>query len=307
MKEVYRKQINLLLDVVEIALSDKRVALKGGTAINLFHRDFPRYSVDIDLCYLMIEDRELTFKNLHDILRTIKTRIEKDLKYKVVSSNDLDGKKEAKLVVSSSDAEIKIEPNFTLRGGLFEPEIFSLSPRAVKELKREISVQCLSVSDTYGGKICAALDRQHPRDLYDVKYLFDNEGITEDIKDSFIYYLLSHNRPIDELLNPNFKDISGPFAKEFLEMALEDVSLQDLIQSREKLVKEIRSALTYRDKTFLLSFIENKPDWTLSRDAKIKDFPSVKWKLLNQKKMSDEKTRKYRLNLENIFSSDHST
>jgi hypothetical protein len=138
--------------------------------------------------------------------------------------------------------------------------------------------------DTYGGKICAALDRQHPRDLYDVKYLFDNEGITEDIKDSFIYDLPSHNRPIDELLNPNFKDISGPFAKEFIEMALAEVSLQDLIQSREKLVKEVRSGLTDRDKKFLLSFIENRPDWTLARDAKIKDFPSVKWKLFNQKK-----------------------
>ncbi len=301
MKEGYRKQVDLLLDVIEIALADKRVALKGGTAINLFLRDFPRYSVDIDLCYLPIEERTLTFKHLQDILLTIKARVEKDLKYKVAASNTLDGKKEVKLVVSSKDVEIKIEPNFTLRGGLFEPEVRSLSPRAVKELKREISVQCLSMADTYGGKICAALDRQHPRDLYDVKYLFENEGITEKVKDSFIYYLISHNRPLDELLNPKFKDITDPFAKEFVEMAMEEVSVQDLLQSRERLVKEIRSALNDRDKKFLLGFVVNKPNWTLVRDAKIKDYPSVKWKLFNQEKMSETKRTIYLNNVETLF------
>jgi predicted nucleotidyltransferase component of viral defense system len=293
LKEGYRKQVNLLLDVIEISLADKRVALKGGTAINLFHRDFPRYSVDIDLCYLPIEDRTLTFKHLHDILITIKTKIEKNLKYKVSASNKLDGKKETKLVISNTDVEIKIEPNFTLRGGLFESEVRSLSPQAVKKLKREISVQCLSMADTYGGKICAALDRQHPRDLYDVKYLFENEGITEDLKDSFIYYLISHNRPIDELLNPKFKDIKEPFEREFVEMAIEEVSIQDLLQSRERLVKEIRSALNERDRKFLLGFVENKPDWALVRDEKIKDYPSVKWKMMNQGKMGKKKVEEY--------------
>ena len=301
MKEGYRKQVGLLLDVIEIALADRRVALKGGTAINLFYRDFPRYSVDIDLCYLPIENRTLTFKHLHDILLTIKARIEKNLKYKVAASNTLDEKKEAKLVVSSADAEIKIEPNFTLRGGLFDPEVRSLSSRAQKELKREVSIQCLSIADTYGGKICAALDRQHPRDLYDVKYLFENEGITEEVKDSFIYYLISHNRPIDELLDPNFKDITGPFAKEFVEMAKEEVSIQELLQCRVRLVKEIRSALTDRDKKFLLGFVRNKPDWTFVRDVKIKDYPSVKWKMMNQEKIGAKKLEEYIKKIERIF------
>lgn len=297
MKEGYRKQVDLLLDVIEIALADKRVALKGGTAINLFHRDFPRYSVDIDLCYLPIEDRTLTFKHLHEILLTIKARIEKDLKYKVAASNTLDGKKEAKLVVSNKDVEIKIEPNFILRGGLFESEVRSLSLRAVNELRREISVQCLSMPDTYGGKICAALDRQHPRDLYDVKYLFENEGITPEVKDSFIFYLISHNRPINELLNPNFKDIGREYREEFVEMAKNEVSLDELIANREKLVHQIKLSLSENDKNFLLSFVSNEPDWTLVRDSKIKDYPSVKWKMLNQEKMEKGKRAQYVRNL----------
>ncbi len=223
------------------------------------------------------------------------------MKYKVVASNALDGKRETKLVVSNKDAEIKIEPNFTLRGGLFEPKVRSLSPRAVKELKREISVQCLSMADTYGGKICAALDRQHPRDLYDVKYLFANEGITEEVKDSFLYYLISHNRPIDEILNPNFKDINEVYEREFLEMALEKVALEELLHSRERLVKDIRTILKDKDKTFLLGFANNSPDWSLVRDSKIKDYPSVKWKILNQEKMTNQKRAKYIAKLEEYF------
>jgi predicted nucleotidyltransferase component of viral defense system len=293
LKERYRKQVILLLDVIEIALVDKRVALKGGTAINLFHRDFPRYSVDIDLCYLPIEDRNQTFKSLHDILSKIKSRVEKDFNYKVVISDFLNGKKEVKIVVSHKDVEVKIEPNFTLRGGLFEPELRSLSAKAKIELKRDVSVQCLSMADTYGGKICAALDRQHPRDLYDVKFLFENEGITEDVKDSFIYYLISHNRPIDELLSPNFKDISKLFTNEFVEMTIEEVSIQELLECRKKLVKEIRLALTEKDKRFILGFAENRPDWSLVRNSKIEDYPSVRWKMMNQEKMITKKVTQY--------------
>jgi len=67
MKNTYKKQVDLLLDVLPFALVDDRFALKGGTAINLFHRDFPRLSVDIDLCYLPLEDRITTFKKIHTI------------------------------------------------------------------------------------------------------------------------------------------------------------------------------------------------------------------------------------------------
>lgn len=84
-------------------------------------------------------------------------------------------------------------------------------------------------------------------------------------------------------------------------MAMIEVSIQDLLQSREKLVKEIRSVLTDKDKKFLLGFVENKPDWTLAHDAKIKDYPSVKWKMFNQEKMSQAKRTTYLKNVEKLF------
>ncbi len=300
-KERYKKTVELLLEVLPHSLKDERVALKGGTAINLFHRNFPRFSVDIDLCYLPLEDRDTTYQNLHEILQELKMSLEKKLGLKVNASNTLDGKKEAKLVAIKNDIEIKIEPNFVLRSSLFPPVDIELASNAVKEFEKSVTARCLNKADTYGGKICAALDRQHPRDLYDVKYLLENEGITPEVKDSFIFYLISHNRPINELLNPNFKDISREYREEFVDMAKNEVSLEELLANREKLVHQIRSSLTENDKKFLVGFVSNEPNWTLVRDSKIQGYPSVKWKLFNQEKMSKAKKDTYLKNVKILF------
>jgi predicted nucleotidyltransferase component of viral defense system len=300
-KEKYKKTVELLLEVLPHSLKDERVALKGGTAINLFHRNFPRFSVDIDLCYLPLEDRETTFQNLHGILREMKGSLEKKLGLKVSASNPLDGRKESKLVAVKDGIEVLIEPNFILRSSLFLPVDIELAANAVKEFKKSVTARCLNVADTYGGKICAALDRQHPRDMYDVKYLLENEGITPEVKDSFIFFLISHNRPINELLNPNFKDISREYREEFVDMAKNEVSLEELLANREKLVHQIKSSLAENDKKFLLGFVANEPDWSLVRDSKIKDYPSVKWKLMNQEKMGKAKKGTYLKNVEMLF------
>ncbi|MFT6068086.1 MAG: hypothetical protein ACJAT2_002333 [Bacteriovoracaceae bacterium] len=168
-----------------------------------------------------------------------------------------------------------------------------LSLGAEKEFKKTVETHCLNLADTYGGKICAALDRQHPRDLYDAKFLFDNEGITTDVKDSFIFYLLSHNRPINELLNPNLKDISVEYTDEFLDMAQSNVSLDELLKTRKRLISDINDSLTGEDRKFIISFAENNPDWSLFRNEKIKDYPSIKWKLLNQRSMKEKKSSEY--------------
>ena len=300
-KERYKKTVELLLEVLPYSLKDERVALKGGTAINLFHRNFPRFSVDIDLCYLPLEDREKTYQNLHGILREMKDALERDLKLKVSASNTLDGKKEAKLVASKGEIEIKIEPNFVLRSSLFPVANIDLAANAVEEFKKSVTARCLNMADTYGGKICAALDRQHPRDLYDVKYLLENEGITTDVKDSFIFYLISHNRPINELLNPNFKDISREYREEFVDMAKNGVSLEELVANREKLVKTLRSSLTAEDKEFLIGFVSNTPNWELVRDKKIQMFPSVRWKMHNQSQMAEGKRDVYVEEVKKLF------
>lgn len=296
----FSKTVELLLEILPYAMKDKRVALKGGTAINFFHRDFPRLSVDIDLCYLPLEPREETFNNLHEILKQIKTDLENDLKLDVTTNHPLDGKKEAKLTARKDGIEVKIEPNYTLRSSLFNSVTIPLSPLAQEKFGVEVDILCLSLPDTFGGKICAALDRQHPRDLFDVKNLFDNEGITADVKDSFIFYLISHNRPINELLNPNFKDIENEYQNEFVSMAKVDIPLDELLEVRVRLVQGIKNSLTENDKKFLISFVSNKVDWSLVRDDKIKDFPSVKWKMFNQEKLELKDKVKHNEYIKNV-------
>ncbi len=300
-KEIYTKTVDLLLKILPLALKDDRFALKGGTAINLFHRNFPRMSVDIDLCYLPLENRETTFKNMHSILKQIKEDLENNLGLNVSAGHNLDGKKETKLVASQDGIEVKIEPNYILRSTLFPAKIITLATNAEDEFKRSVKARCLSPADLYGGKICAALDRQHPRDLFDIKFLFENEGITTEVKDSFVFYLISHNRPINELLNPNLKNITQEYKEEFREITHIEVSLDALLKAREDLVNVIKKSLTENDRKFLISFVSNNPEWELVRDGKIQDFPSVKWKLLNQAKMTATKRQEYVNNLKKIF------
>lgn len=288
MKAEFKKQTDLLIDALPYVFKDNRFALKGGSAINLFHRDLPRLSVDIDVCYLPLEDRETSLNNIHRILSSIKISLEY-AGYTVRPSHPFDGMAEAKLYVSNDGYQIKIEPNYVLRGSLHPPEIKTISKEVVNEFGKEVEITCLSLYDLFGGKICAALDRQHPRDLFDIKILLENEGLTEEIKDSFIFYLLSHNRPPDELLSPIHKNLQFKFENEFTGMARLDVSVQDLENTRSLLVKKIIETLTENDKKFLLSFFSRKPDWTLFPYNDIENYPAVKWKIVNLGNLNDRK------------------
>ena len=93
----------------------------------------------------------------------------------------------------------------------------------------------------YGGEICAALDRQHPLNPFDVKLRLSNDELNREIFNGFIVYLLEHNRPIPELLNPNWKDISAVYYNEFERMASDPLSLKALEVTLEKLISAVKS------------------------------------------------------------------
>jgi hypothetical protein len=194
-----------------------------------------------------------------------------------------------RLVIERTGVTIKIEPNLIIRGSVYSPEIMTLVPAAYKFFEKSVKIQTLSLEDLYGGKICAALDRQHPRDLFDIKILFDNEGITDKIRTAFIAYLISHNRPMNELLNPTFKDISQQFTVEFEGLTFNPITLDELNLAREKLVTQLLSDLTEREKQFLVSVKSKKPQWDLIEVDHIKNLPAVKWKLLNLEKMDKKR------------------
>ena len=112
------------------------------------------------------------------------------------------GAGETKLLVRRGDIEIKVEVNFVMRGTVQSVRNASLSPMAREALQADIEIPVTSLEDVYGGKLVAAMDRQHPRDLFDVMQLYAHEGITPAIRRAFVIYLASHNRPRARSLVP---------------------------------------------------------------------------------------------------------
>lgn len=287
---IFYRQTNLVLDILPLIAKFDSFALKGGTAINYFIRDLPRLSVDIDLTYLPIEDRPTTLDSIHSILNILSKEItDTILPSSITPKLNKTSQKIERLVIERTGVTIKIEPNLIIRGSVYSPEIMTLVPAAYKFFEKSVKIQTLSLEDLYGGKICAALDRQHPRDLFDIKILFDNEGITDKIRTAFIAYLISHNRPMNELLNPTFKDISQQFTVEFEGLTFNPITLDELNLAREKLVTQLLSDLTEREKQFLVSVKSKKPQWDLIEVDHIKNLPAVKWKLLNLEKMDKKR------------------
>lgn len=284
----YEKQTRLLLDVLPEVMKEPCFALHGGTAINLFIRDMPRLSVDIDLTYLPIEDRETSLRNIYQALERIKSRIES-----VFPSVQVQHKKEiAKLFIASQEATIKLEVNLVARGLLKEPEQILLCDRAQSQFEASATASVVSPGQLYGGKICAALDRQHPRDLYDVKFLLENEGFLEEVKRGFILCLLGSVRPINEIIKPTLQNQRALMENHFSGMSREEFSYEEFEVIRSRLITTIHENLTKRDKDFLLGFKNVAPDWSVYN---FEHFPSVKWKLQNLetlKKNNPEKHRK---------------
>ena len=134
------------------------------------------------------------------------------------------------------------------------------------------------------------MDRQHPRDLFDVKYLLENEGFTEEIKKGFILFLLCSNRPLHEMLHPNFIDQRETLVNQFEGMSEEPFTYEDFEKTRGELIKTIHQNLTDKDKEFLLSFGEGTPNWDI---YDFERFPAVQWKLQNLTKLKNGNPEKH--------------
>jgi len=285
---LYYKQVQWLLQLLPLVAEESCFALKGGTAINLFVRDLPRLSVDIDLVYLPMNDRQKALDDITNALSRIAQRIRGAFPDATVIEAFQDKSDALRLVVSREGVKVKIELSPVLRGTVFDPKVRSVCKKVEDEFGyAEMAV--VSMADLYAGKICAALDRQHPRDLYDVKRLLENEGLTDDIRAAFLIYLISHVRPIAELLSPVYKDIKPLYEGEFIKMTEESVSLEALESAREQLIHLINTALKDEEKQFLLSFKNMKPDWNLINMKGVESLPAVRWKLINLKEMPVDK------------------
>jgi len=302
---IYLLQVRFLLELLPYVSQETDFALKGGTAINLFVRDMPRLSVDIDLAYLPIQDRETTMSSISDAFARLSDSIEHGMRgCRVNRLKQRNDKSITKLIAVRDAVSIKIEVSPVSRGCVHKPSIMPVA-ESVEDNIGYAEMLVEDHNDLYAGKLCAALDRQHPRDLFDVYYLLRNEGISEDLKNTFLVYLISSNRPMAELLSPHLADIDDRYNAEFLGMTNQQVNLKDLKETRIEMIETISKMLTEHDCEFLLSLKRGEPDWSLfpikNLQDKIPNLPAVRWKILNLNKMSKQQRAESLLRLEQVL------
>jgi len=290
--DAYRHQVALLVRVLPFVASEPDFALKGGTAINLFVRDLPRLSVDIDLTYLPVANRASSLAGIEAAMLRIADRIAVGIKGAKVTPGRLQPDNcVTKLVVRHERIQIKIEVTPVLRGVVYPAEMRAVSPR-VEESFGYAEIKVTSFADLYAGKIVAALDRQHPRDLFDVRDLLAHEGIDNALRTAFLIYTLSHPRPIAELLAPTRRALDDEYARGFEGMTQEPVSLAALLEAREAIIAAMIDQMPDKHRIFLLGFKQGSPDWASLGLEEAAMLPAVQWKLhnlgqLNQAKRAD--------------------
>lgn len=289
----YEKQVTLLLEVLPVVAGETCFALHGGTAINMFYSPLPRLSVDIDLTYLPVDNRVNSMLGINAALKRIATRIEKTLPGINVQHRQAD----AKLLISNREATIKVEVNTVKRGCFSAPEMKTICDKAQQDFGAFCEMTVVNKPHLFGGKICAALDRQHPRDLFDIQQILKTHNFDSELKKGFIFYLLSSGRPLAEMLFPNLTDQRQTFENQFAGMTKQLFTYSDYETTRLFLIEKIHSLLTIEDKQFLVQFEQGVPEWDL---YDFSSFPAVQWKLLNINQLKARNPAKYHKNYDNL-------
>ena len=285
----YHKQVSLLIQALPIVMNEPDFSLKGGTAINLFVRDMPRLSVDIDLTFIPVLNRIDTIELINNKMESMRLDLQRQIPNSTAKLIKTSENIVRQIQLKNPTSFIKIEINHVLRGHVNPLSTLQLCERAQNEFGAFVSVKCLSFEDLYGGKLCAALSRQHPRDLFDVKLLLDNEGVSESLRKTFLVYLSSGNTPMSDMLNPIDKDVRSIFEAEFLGMNFITVDYEELEDARHRLIQVLREDLSVDEKEFLISLKSGEPDWSLLGVPGVENLPGIKWKLENIRKMSNAK------------------
>lgn len=299
MRPAYERQVQLLIRLLPHVATGQCFALKGGTAINLFVRDMPRLSVDIDLTYLPVAGRPKALADIQAALERIVARLIQQMPgVRITQKRTAEGL--IGFQVNIPDAQVKVEVSPVLRGAVF-PAVEMEVRQRVEERYGFAAALVVSFEDLYAGKFCAALDRQHPRDFFDVKLLLETGGLNRDVFRAFLVYLISHHRPMAELLAPNWKDIRSEFEGGFDGMTDEAVSVDELTQTGPFLLKELAKQFTDSDKEFLLSVKRGEPDWKLLDIESVEQLPAVQWKLQNVLKMKKQDRNQALARLESVL------
>ncbi len=282
MNSEYAKKVEILLRMIPIVTEEGVFAVHGGSAINLFVSDLPRYSVDIDLTYIPLEDRNSSLLHINEHLTSIAAKAKKAFRgMHIVEKPDI-----CKLLCEYQGRQIKIEVNQTKRGVIGGDVIRKpVCEKAQEEFGLYCETDIVPMTLLYGGKIAAALSRQHPRDMFDVKYM---EYPFAQTREGLLFCLLGSDRPIRESFSPSLIDQSDALVNQFEGMTDIPFSYEEFEKTRNELIRDVNALVTPEDKAFLLSFESAKPDWDSFEFGYFQNYPSVKWKLQNLQKLKSQ-------------------
>jgi predicted nucleotidyltransferase component of viral defense system len=289
MNDTYLDTVRLLLSIAPDVFTTTKFAMKGGTAINLFLQNMPRLSVDIDVVYTPHEPtRDEALKQIGEELTRASEVIEKQgfsVKYSHTAPDGRQKGSEVKLTVFSEETSVKVEVNYVFRGTLLAPQSRQLVSAAREMFSVDLELPTLHEAELYGSKLVAALDRQHPRDIFDVMHMYDTFGLRDDFVDAFVGYVVGHDRPVHEVLCAKPKSLASAHDAEFVGMTIEEVAVDTLHEVQARLHHELPRALTDQHRAFLLSLVQLAPDWNLMPYPHLKDMPAIRWKLQNLAKL----------------------
>lgn len=285
-RDQYQAQVRLLMRLIPIVARETCFALKGGTAINLFLRNLPRLSVDIDLMYLPVNDRPEALADIDAAMKRIKAAALTELPGARVTENIHDGAI-LRLLVMAEGTQVKIEVSPVLRGVVHEPSTIPVT-EVVEEVFGFAETSVVSFEDLFAGKLVAALDRQHPRDLFDVRGLLAHEGLSDALREAFIAYLLSHNRPMGEVLSGRVKDLANEYRNGFEGMTEEVVAIEELMETQHEMIELLIGGMPDHHREFLIGFERGEPDWSLLKIDHVAELPAIRWRQRNLDKLKPE-------------------
>ena len=285
-RRIYAQKAELLLRLVPIIMDEGVFAVHGGSAINLFLKNLPRYSVDIDLTYIPLVDRVTSIADINLHLNSIYDKAKRAFKgMHIVPKLDT-----CKLLCEYQGRQVKVEVNQTKRG-IVGGDVLTLplSDKAQNEFSLYCEAKIVPLTLLYGGKIAAALSRQHPRDLFDVKYM---DLPLSDCREGLIFCLLGSDRPIHESLAPSLIDQRKAMANQFDGMTDIPFTYEEFETTRSQLVEDVKALMTEADREFLVSFESGQPQWDGYEFEYFKNYPSVQWKFLNLQKLAKRNPQK---------------
>lgn len=292
MNQEYVSTVRLLLAIAPAIFRSPHFALKGGTALNLFLHDMPRLSVDIDLVFTdHAIGREDALRTIAADLKAIKSEIV-ELGFRANLPTTKSGD-DVKLLVEGDGLQVKVEVNLVFRGTVLPVTQRHLTAAAQELFTTDILLPVLDPGELYGGKLVAAMDRQHPRDMFDVWKMLERFGWQSSFVDCFVAYLAGHNRPVHEVLFPRKLPLEPAFSNEFSGLTSDVVPLTQLQETQEGLLTQLPRALTSGHREFLLSLVRAQPEWSLMPFAHLQQLPALQWKLANLRRLKSHDVRRF--------------